>query len=113
MARSAPLAVTLAAASLAISAASPVAAQSADPQPRVAEVPGRGPVYFQPVPSTDTRSQTHIVNVPGYGNVYVVPVRPRDTRTPRQRCIDEEVANEGGSPSPLARGAIDLKCSQR
>ena len=33
-----------------------------------------------------------MVEVPGYGTVYVVPVQPKDTRTPRQRCIDEEVA---------------------
>lgn len=36
-----------------------------------------------------------------------------DRRTPRQRCIDEEVAREGGKPSELALSAIDLKCSQR
>jgi hypothetical protein len=54
-----------------------------------------------------------VVTVPGYGTVYVVAQPPKDTRTPRQRCIDEEVAREGGSPSQLAMGAIDLKCSQR
>jgi hypothetical protein len=54
-----------------------------------------------------------MVEVPGYGTVYVVPVQPKDTRTPRQRCVDEEVAREGGLPSELAMGAIDLKCSQR
>lgn len=57
--------------------------------------------------------QPRAVLVPGYGTVYVVPVQPKDTRTPRQRCIDEEIAREGGSPSELALGAIDLKCSQR
>ena len=36
-----------------------------------------------------------------------------DRRTPRQRCIDEEVAREGRPPSELAMRAIDLKCSQR
>lgn len=36
-----------------------------------------------------------------------------DQRTPRQRCIDEEVAREGKSPSELAMRVIDLKCSQR
>lgn len=35
-----------------------------------------------------------------------------DQRTPRQRCIDAEVKREGGKPSELAMGAIDLKCSQ-
>jgi hypothetical protein len=113
MTRPAPLAVTSAAASLAIGAASPLAAQSVDLRPRIVEVPGHGPVYVQPVPATDTRSQARMVNVPEYGNLYVVPVRPKDTRTPRPRCVDEEIAREGGSPSLLAQGAIDLKCSQR
>lgn len=36
-----------------------------------------------------------------------------DRRTPRQRCIDEEVAREGNKPSELAMRVIDLKCSQR
>lgn len=36
-----------------------------------------------------------------------------DERTPRQRCIDEEVAREGKKPSELAMRVIDLKCSQR
>ena len=36
-----------------------------------------------------------------------------DGRTPRQRCIDEEVAREGKPPSELAMRVIDLKCSQR
>ena len=36
-----------------------------------------------------------------------------DRRTPRQRCIDEEVAREGKKPSELAMRVIDLKCSQR
>ena len=42
----------------------------------------------------------------------LVKEQPMDTRTPRQRCVDEEVANEGGSQSQLAMGAFDLKCSQ-
>lgn len=118
MARPASLAVALAAASLAVGAASPLAAQSSDqkpaaPQPRMVYVPGRGTVLVQPVPTDDPRAVARTVIVPGFGEVYAVPVRPKDTRTPRQRCIDEEVANEGGFPSPLARGAIDLKCSQR
>jgi hypothetical protein len=54
-----------------------------------------------------------VVEVPSYGTVYVVPQQPKDTRTPRQRCVDEEVARAGGSPSKLTMGAIDLKCSQR
>ena len=36
-----------------------------------------------------------------------------DRRTPRQRCIDEEVAREGNKPSELAMRVIDKKCSQR
>lgn len=118
MARSASLAVALAAASFAIGAASPIAAQSADqketaPQPRMVYVPGRGTVLVQPVPTDDPRAIARTVIVPGYGEVYAVPVRPKDTRSPRQRCVDEEVAREGGSPSALTMGAIDLKCSQR
>jgi hypothetical protein len=38
---------------------------------------------------------------------------PKDTRSPRQRCLDEENAKVGGSPSDLAQRVIDLKCSQR
>jgi hypothetical protein len=118
MARSTSLAIALAAASLAIGAASPIAAQSSDqkraaPQPRMVYVPGRGTVLVQPVPTDDPRAVARTVIVPGYGEVYAVPVRPKDTRSPRQRCVDEEVAREGGSPSSLTMGAIDLKCSQR
>ena len=76
-------------------------------------VPGRGAVLVQPVPTDDPRAVARPVIVPGFGEVYAVPVRSKDTRTPRQRCVDEEVANEGGGSSPLARAAIDLKCSQR
>jgi hypothetical protein len=118
MARPASLALALAAATLAIGAASPIAAQSADqqeapPQPRMVYVPGRGTVLVQPVPTNDPHAVARTVIVPGYGEVYAVPVRPKDTRSPRQRCVDEEVAREGRSPSALAMGTIDLKCSQR
>lgn len=77
------------------------------------------PLLAQPSTGSTEAANTKIkpagrtVEVPGYGTVYVVPVQPKDTRTPRQRCIDEEVAREGGSPSELTLGAIDLKCSQR
>lgn len=64
----------------------------------------------QPRPATQGG---RVVTVPGYGTVYVVREQPKDTRTPRQRCVDEEIAREGGSPSKLTMGAIDLKCSQR
>ncbi|WP_253717487.1 hypothetical protein [Sphingomonas sp. AP4-R1] len=76
-------------------------------------VPGRGTVLVQPVPADDPHAVARTVIVPDFGEVYAVPVRSKDTRTARERCLDEEVANEGGSISPLARGAIDLKCSQR
>jgi len=76
-------------------------------------VPGRGTILVQPVPTNDPHAVARTVIVPGYGEVYAVPVRPKDTRSPRERCVDEEVAREGGSPSQLAMGAIDLKCSQR
>lgn len=76
-------------------------------------VEGRGTVLVQPVPTDDPRAVPRTVIVPGVGEVYAVPVRPKDTRTSRQQCVDEEVANEGGSPSALAQSAIDLKCSQR
>ncbi|WP_257551855.1 MULTISPECIES: hypothetical protein [Sphingomonadaceae] len=105
---------TVAALMLAIGAASPIAAQSADqkaPQPRMVYVPGRGTVLVQPVPTDDPRAVARTVIVPGYGEVYAVPVRPKDTRSPRPRCVDEEVAAVGGSPSSLAMSAIDLKRS--
>lgn len=118
MARKGSLAQALTAATLAIYVASPIAAQSADekqaaPPPRMVYVPGRGAVLVQPVPTDDARAIARTVIVPGYGEAYAVPVRPKDTRSARERCVDEEVAKEGGSPSALARGAIDLKCSQR
>lgn len=109
---------TIAVLMLAIGAASPIAAQSggqkeAAPQPRMVYVPGHGTVLVQPVPTDDPRAVARTVIVPGYGEVYAVPVRPKDTRSARQRCVDEEVANAGGSPSALAMSSIDLKCSQR
>ena len=36
-----------------------------------------------------------------------------DLRTPRQRCIDAELARLGREPTELALRTIDLKCSQR
>jgi hypothetical protein len=92
--------LALSTAALLLLATSPVAAQSSSsttPQANGAQA----------------SSPPHPVTVLGYGTVYVVPVQPKDTRSPRQRCVDEEVAREGGNPSPLAMGAIDLKCSQR
>lgn len=98
----------------ALVAAHPVAAQLiGNPQPRLVEVPGLGPVYVVEVIDTNPRALARIVQVPGYGNVYVIPVRPKDTRSPRQACFDEEIERVGGSPSRLEMRTIDLKCSQR
>lgn len=102
---------------LALGAASPIAAQSVDgqepaPPPRTVIVPGRGAVIVQPVPTNDPHAAARMVIVPGYGQIYVVPVRPKDIRSPRQQCVGEEISREGGSPSALAMGTIDLKCSQ-
>ena len=36
-----------------------------------------------------------------------------DRRTPRQRCIDAELARLDDEPTELALRTIDLKCSQR
>lgn len=67
-----------------------------------------------PLVAQDQRpvAQPRAVVAPGYGTVYVAPEGPKDTRTSRQRCVDEEVAREGGAPSRLAMRVIDLKCSQ-
>ena len=89
----------MAAATIASVAALPVAAQSSE-KSTTAE-------------SHRPRQKIRIVSVPGYPTAYIIPVEPKDTRTPRQRCVDKEVTREGGSPSALAMGAIDLKCSQR
>jgi hypothetical protein len=85
-----------------LTAAMPLAAQST--------------VVTTPAPTGANRRSSSLprqVDVPGYGTVLVVPVQPKDPRNPRQRCVDEEMAREGGSPSQLAMGTIDLKCSQR
>lgn len=82
-------------------------------QPRLVDVPGRGPVYVQPVVTDDPHALPRSVNVQGIGEVYVVPVRPKDTRTARQRCIESEVARLNGKASKLDEASIDLKCSQR
>lgn len=106
MARPASLAVALAAASLAIGAASPLAAQSSRDQVRVVTTPDGKTVYVVPAQPGAARTkapQVRTVVTPDGRNVYVVDEQPRDTRTPRQRCVDEEVAAEGGSPSQLAR----------
>lgn len=101
MMRRGSLVLAAATVSLSIVAAPPLAAQSST----------TAPTDGSAVQKADT--QPRVVEVPGYGRVYVVPQQPKDTRTPRQRCVDEEVARAGGSPSKLTMGAIDLKCSQR
>src|SRR3546814_4536101 len=70
-------------------------------------------VYVVPAQRGDTRTKqppVRTVVAPDGRTIYVVEEQPKDTRTQRQRCLDEEVAAEGGSPSQLAMGAIDLKC---
>jgi hypothetical protein len=107
--------VSLAAASLLIGAASPLAAQSRD-HVRVITTPEGRTVYVmaaQPGAIRTKRPPVRTVVTSDGRTIYVVEDRLKDTRTPRQRCIDDEVAADGGSPSQLAMGAIDLKCSQR
>lgn len=36
-----------------------------------------------------------------------------DLRTPRERCVDEQVAHHGGSPSTLDWEVIELACGGR
>jgi len=116
MARPASFAVEWPIASIAIGAASPLAAQSSRDQVRVVTPPESRSVYVVPAQLGGARTETpqvRTVVTPDGRNVYVVDEQPRDTRSPRQRCVDEQVAAEGSSPSQLAMGAIDLKCSQR
>jgi len=97
-------------------AAAPVAAQPAKDQVRTVTTPDGRTVYVVPAQPGATRTNrppVRTVVAPDGRTVYVVEEQPKDTRTPRQRCVDDEVAAEGGSPSQLAMGAIDLKCSQR
>src|SRR3546814_14785703 len=85
-----------------LSAAGPVAAQSAREQPRVVTMPDGRTVYVVPAQRGDTRTKqppVRTVVAPDGRTIYVVEEQPKDTRTQRQRCLDEEVAAEGGSPS--------------
>lgn len=123
MARKGSLSLAAVATTLAIGVASPLAAQSSQgqdngkrPQVRIVTTPEGRTVYVvpaQPGAARTKRPQVRTVVTPEHGTVYVVEGQPNDTRTPRQRCLDEEIAREGGSPSQLAMGAIDLKCSRR
>jgi len=118
MARRGSWALANTAVALLVAAASSLSAQAPErketaPQPRMVVAPGHGTVLVQPVPTDNPRATARTVIVPGYGEVYVVPVRPKDIRSPRQRCLDDEVAKAGGTPSDLDRASIDLKCSQR
>src|SRR3546814_4916563 len=61
-------------------------------------------VYVVPAPRGDTRTKqppVRTVVAPDGRTIYVVEEQPKDTRTQRQRCPDEEVAADGGSPSQL------------
>ncbi|TVV71457.1 hypothetical protein FOY91_16780 [Sphingomonas solaris] len=72
------------------------------------------PSAAQVLNKTPPGLQGRYITSPEFPNpIYVVPIGPRDTRTPRQRCLDAEIAKVGGSASPLAQATIDLKCSQR
>lgn len=106
---------------VAIGAAAPALAQlsttaKTDQQqgsrPRIVDAPGYGTVYVEPG-SSNGNPLPRLVDVPGYGTVVVAPEARRDPRSQRQRCIDEQIASEGGSPSNLTMHLIDLKCSQR
>jgi hypothetical protein len=106
---------------LAIVAATLVAAQSAERQdsakePLVRWAPGYGIVYVVPAQPGATPSKgpkVRTAHTPEHGTIYVIEEQPEDTRTPKQRCVDQEVAALGGSPSNLAMRTIGLKCSQR
>jgi len=65
-------------------------------------------VGHEQVPSALLGAATHHWRRP-----YLLPLAPKDSRSPRQRCVDQEIAREGRAPSGLALAAIDLKCSQR
>jgi len=99
MARKGSFGLAIAAATFVFVGASPIAARSHDTSTMT--------MGHQP-----TR-QTRVLSIPGYPTAYILTPTPKDTRSPRQRCIDNEVAKESGSPSGLALAAIDLKCSQR
>lgn len=116
MAGKGSLALALTAATLAIGVASQLAAQSSRDQGRIVTTPDGHTVYVvpaQPGAARTKRSPVRTLVAPDGSTVYVVEEQPKDTRSPRQRCVDEEAAAVGGSPSQLAMGAIDLKCSQR
>lgn len=115
------LAYATLATAIAIAAAVPVLAQSSatattDQQQgsplRVVDATGYGTAYVEPG-SSNGNPLPRLVDVPGYGTVVVVSEGRRDTRSQRQRCVDEQIASEGGNPSDLAMHLIDLKCSQR
>jgi len=108
MARKGSLSLAAVAMTLAIGAASPLAAQSSvgqdngkRPQVRVVTTPEGRTVYVMPVQpgaARTKRPQVRTVVTPEHGTVYIVEEQPRDTRSPRQRCLDEEIAREGVLP---------------
>ena len=104
MARNASLTAAVAVASLMICAASP---PDAPPPAVTSSERSTMTVGHEAVPTTPT------IPPRGWRRGYLLPLAPKDTRSPRERCVDQEIAKEGGSPSGLALAAIDLKCSQR
>jgi len=105
MAQNIFLTAAMASASLMICAASPpVASHSAAPSSERSTLT----VGHEQTPSVPPGAATH-----HWRRAYLLPFAPKDSRSLRQRCVDQEIAKEGGSPSGLALAAIDLKCSQR
>ncbi|MGJ0237671.1 hypothetical protein ACQEPB_04005 [Novosphingobium fluoreni] len=95
-----------------LSSTSPLTAQSPESTVRAIAAPDGTRVYA--VPATPGKApQARTVILPDGRTVIVVDQRPKDPRTPRERCVDDEIAALGGAPSALAMGTIDLKCSQR
>jgi hypothetical protein len=105
MTRLGSFSLAIAAASCAIVCTAPVAAQSSGAT--TSRSMSSAAAGQQP------RQRVGIASVRGYPTAYVVRERPKDLRTPRQQCIDDEIAKAGGRPSSLALASIDLKCSQR
>jgi TRAP-type C4-dicarboxylate transport system substrate-binding protein len=82
--------------------ASPVTATSR-PAPAPAPQPVTAPTWDQLTPEQQIAVREYVAR----------EERKADKRTPRQKCIDEEIAASGGTVTHLESGAIDLKCSQR
>src|SRR3546814_18072349 len=90
-----------------LSAAGPVAAQSAREQPRVVTMPDGRTVYVVPAQRGDTRTKqppVRTVVAPAGRTISVVDEQPKDTRPQRPRCLDGEVATDGGQPATQQKG---------